>query len=95
MYVSIPSYVKMLFKYIGIPLAIQDLTEMNRWERLIQVASISREKAQARPFPLYVSIISNRTSNSCPQTVQRMQSDSTVNSSDLTPMPPQSEQRAR
>jgi hypothetical protein len=45
--------------------------------------------------PLYVSIISNRASNSCPQAVQRMQSDSTVNSSDLIPMPPQSGQRAR
>ncbi len=47
-----------------------------------------------RPPPLYVSIISNRASNSCPQAVQRMQSDSTVNSSDLIPMPPQSGQRA-
>ena len=43
----------------------------------------------------HVSIISNRASNSCPQAVQRMQSDSTVNSSDLIPMPPQSGQRAR
>jgi hypothetical protein len=42
----------------------------------------------------HVSIISNRASNSCPQAVQRMQSDSTVNSSDLIPMPPQSGQRA-
>ena len=48
-----------------------------------------------RPPPLYVSIISNRASNSCPQTVQRMQSDSTVNSSARIPMPPQSGQRAR
>ena len=46
------------------------------------------------PPPLYVSIISNRASNSCPQAVQWMQSDSTVNSSDLIPMPPQSGQRA-
>ena len=45
--------------------------------------------------PHHVSIISNRASNSCPQAVQRMQSDSTVNSSDLIPMPPQSGQRAR
>jgi hypothetical protein len=43
----------------------------------------------------HVSIISNRASNSCPQAVQRIQSDSTVNSSDLIPMPPQSGQRAR
>ena len=46
-------------------------------------------------LPPHVSIISNRASNSCPQAVQRMQSDSTVNSSDLIPMPPQSGQRAR
>ena len=45
--------------------------------------------------PSYVSIISNRASNSCPHDVQWMQSDSTVNSSDLMPMPPQSGQRAR
>lgn len=44
---------------------------------------------------LYVSIISNRASNSCPHAMQRMQSDSTVNSSDRIPMPPQSGQRAR
>ena len=43
----------------------------------------------------HVSIISNRASNSCPQAVQRIQSDSTANSSDLIPMPPQSGQRAR
>ena len=42
----------------------------------------------------HVSIISNRASNSCPQAVQRMQSDSPVNSSVLIPMPPQSGQRA-
>ena len=43
----------------------------------------------------HVSIISSLASNSCPQAVQRMQSDSTVNSSDLMPIPPQSGQRAR
>ena len=42
----------------------------------------------------YVSIISSRASNSCPQDTQRIQSDSTVNSSDRIPMPPQSGQRA-
>ena len=45
------------------------------------------------PAP-HVSIISNRASNSCPQAIQRIQSDSTVDSYDLTPMPPQSRQRA-
>ena len=54
-----------------------------------------QENDQAAARSSHVSIISNRASNSCPQAVQRMQSDSTVITSDLTPMPPQSGQRAR
>lgn len=45
--------------------------------------------------PFYVSIISNLASNSCPQAVQWMQSDSTTSSSNRIPMPPQSGQRTR
>src|SRR5262249_5378412 len=45
--------------------------------------------------PSHVSIISSRASNSCPQVAQRIQSDSTTNSSMRTPMPPQSGHRAR
>ena len=55
----------------------------------------SGSKGPARVTFLYVSIISNLASNSCPQDMHRMQSDSTVNSSDLMPIPPQSGQRAR
>ncbi len=55
---------------------------------------VARAQDTDQAAPSYVSIISNRASNSCPQAVQRMQSDSTVNSSDLIPMPPQSGQRA-
>jgi len=56
---------------------------------------VARAQDTGQAVPSYVSIISNRASNSCPQAVQRMQSDSTVNSSDLIPIPPQSGQRAR
>ena len=56
---------------------------------------LSEHKTLTRQSLSYVSIISNRASNSCPQAVQRMQSDSTVNSSALIPIPPQSGQRAR
>jgi len=56
---------------------------------------LREHRIQIRQFSSYVSIISSRASNSCPQAVQRIQSDSTVNSSDLIPIPPQFEQRAR
>jgi hypothetical protein len=62
--------------------------------RAFRGRALREHRTLTRQPPSYVSIISNRASNSCPQAVQRMQSDSTVNSSDLIPMPPQSGQRA-
>jgi hypothetical protein len=61
---------------------------------LIVRAPGARDQHGCPSLAPHVSIISNRASNSCPQAVQRMQSDSTVISSDLIPMPPQSGQRA-
>ena len=65
-------------------------------EHILIVESLRAEGIeQNASLAPYVSIISNRASNSCSQAVQRIQSDSTVNWSDLIPMPPQSGQRAR
>jgi hypothetical protein len=64
-------------------------------EALLRARAPGARDQHGYPFPTpYVSIISSRASNSCPQAVQRMQSDSTVNSSERIPIPPQSEQRA-
>ena len=73
---------------IWFPTAHVETTTASSWR-------VPRARGTNQAAPSYVSIISNRASNSCPQAVQRMQSDSTVNSSDLIPMPPQSGQRAR
>ena len=65
-------------------------------EALLRARAPEARDQHGCPSPApHVSIISNRASNSCPQAIQRIQSDSTVDSYDLTPMPPQSGQRAR
>jgi hypothetical protein len=50
--------------------------------RVEEIAQL-RKVSQCRPviLPFYVPIISSRASNSCPQAVQWMQSDSTTSSS--------------
>ena len=65
-------------------------------EALLRARAPGARDQHGCPSPApHVSIISNRASNSCPQAVQRMQSDSTVNSSARIPMPPQLRHRAR
>ena len=70
------------------------LSHCARPTRAFRGRALREHRTLTRQSPSYVSIISKRASNSCPQAVQRMQSDSTVISSDLIPMPPQSGQRA-
>lgn len=59
------------------------------------IVGVPRANGTTILAPAHVSIISSRASNSCPQDAQRIQSDSTTNSSMRTPMPPQSGHRAR
>ena len=75
--------------------SLGDSKENRRYSITMIGSSVRPQRTQEIPQATpHVSIISSRASNSCPQVVQRMQSDSPVNSSLRIPMPPQSGQRA-